>query len=744
MNVQRNLGDPDNLSGLQETEIEPHNDAVFDLTDLLRVIRVRQKIILGTALAVVAVTALVLFRLTPLYSAKSLVMLDQRQNKVEDINAVLSGLPTDPTSIENQVQILRSRNLLSRVIDKQHLMQDPEFGPGKPNLLAGAVYFLNPLHWFPNSVTTKTDAEKLRDERNAMIDHLLGGETVAAQGRSSAILITFASEDANKAAAISNAIADAYVEDQLEAKFEATQKATVWLADRIQELSVQVQTAEAAVQEYKAENGLTETVNGTSLVNQQMSDLNGQLITQRSDLAEKEARYARVLQLQRTGHAEDVTQAVESPLITQLRGQETDLLRQEADLTSKYGPRHPKMLDLESQKRNLQAKIAEEVQRVVQTVGNDVAIARARVGSLQASLSKLTGESTVDSKARVKLTELQARASSSRQLYEAFLGRFKEAQGQQGIQAPDARIISRAEVPGAPSFPNKSLSLGIAIPGGFLLGFLFAMLAERLDAGFRTVHQIERLLGVPVLSTLPEILSLEKTEGQAADRVVDKPMSSFAEAVRGLQMGLVLSNVDKRPKVVLVTSSVPSEGKTTVAISLARLAAAGRLKALVIDADLRRPSVAETVRLTTTTNGLVQALTGDVPLEQCLVKDPKSTATILPAYRVAGSPPDILGSIAMERIIEGLKSHYDLIILDSAPLLPVNDTKVLARLADAVLFVVRWEKTPRDAVIEAARALADIHAPVAGVVLARADAKRYRYYSYGYQDYYAYDKYYSN
>ena len=744
MNVQRILGDSDNRHALHETDIEPHNETVFDLTDLLRIVRVRKKIILGTALAVVALTALVLFRLTPLYSAKSLVMLDQRQNKVEDVSAVLSGLPTDPTSIENQVQILRSRSLLSRVIDKQHLMDDSEFGPGEPGLLTAAIYFLNPLHWLPSPVTTKTNAQKLLDQRNAAIDRLLGHETVAAQGRSSAILITFDAADPNKAAAICNAIADAYVEDQLNAKFDATQKATVWLADRIQELSTQVQTAEAAVQEYKATNGLTETVNGTSLVDQQMAELNGQLVTARSDLAEKEARYARVLQLQRTGHAEDVTQAVESPLISTLRGQETDLLRQEADLTSKYGPRHPKMLDLESQKRNLQAKIAEEVGRVVQTVGNDAAIARARVGSLQDSLNKLTGESTVDNKARVKLKELEARASSNRQLYEAFLGRFKAAQGQEGIQTPDARIISKAELPHTPSFPNKSLSFGVAIPGGLLLGFLFAMLAERLDAGFRTVHQIERLLGVPVLSTLPEIPGLEKTGGQAADRIVDKPMSSFSEAVRGLQMGLVLSNVDQRPRVVLVTSSVPSEGKTTVAISLARLGAQQRQRTLVIDADLRRPTVAETLGLNGSEGGLIQLLTGEATLDQVLVKDPRSSAMVLPAFKTAGSPPDILGSIAMERFIEGLKSHFDLIVIDSAPLLPVNDTKVIARLADAILFVVRWEKTPRDAVIEAARSLADIHASVAGVALTRADAERYRYYSYGYQSYYTYDKYYTD
>jgi len=661
------------------------------------------------------------------------------------VNAVLSGLPTDPTSIENQVQILRSRSLMSRVVDKLHLMDDQEYGPGKPGLLGVAVYFLNPLHWLPQPISTKTDIEKVQELRNATIDRLLGGETVAAQGRSSSILITFNSVDPNKAAIIANAIADAYVEDQLVAKFEASQKATQWLADRIQELSTQVQTAEAAVQEYKAENGLTETETGTSLVDQQMANLNSQLITVRSDLAEKEARYARVVQLQKTGHADDVTQVVESPLISQLRGQETELLRQEADLTSKYGPRHPKMLDLESQKRNLQAKIAEEVQRVVQTVGNDAAIARARVGSLQASLSHLTGQSTVDSKARVKLKELEAKASSGRQLYEAFLSRFKEAQGQEGIQSPDARVISRSEVPKSPSFPNKALAFGVAVPGGLLLGFLLAMLAERLDAGFRTVHQVERLLGVPVLSTLPEIQGLDKTGGQAADRVVDKPMSSYSEAVRGLQMGLVLSNVDKRPKVVLVTSSVPEEGKTTVAISLARLAAQGRQKVIVVDADLRRPSVAETLGLPTAmTNGLVQVLSGDITLDQAVIADPRSTAMILPAFKAPGSPPDILGSTAMERIIEGLKANYDLVVIDSAPLLPVNDTKVIVHMADAVLFVVRWEKTPRDAVVQGARALADIHASVAGVALTRANAERYRYYSYGYQSYYSYDKYYGD
>ena len=732
----------------EENGISPadaaHSESLFELTDLVRVGRARHRIILGTALIVVALTTIALFRLTPLFTGNALVMLDQRQNKVADVDAILSGLPTDPTSIENQVQILRSRSLMSRVIDKLGLLSDPEFGDAKPSPVAQVLGALDPLVWFGGGVSTKTDQQKAQDQRDWVIDRMLTRLTVASQGRSSAILVSFESDDAQKAQQVTNEIAEAYVEDQLNAKFEATQKVTQWMAGRIGQLARQVQIADAAVQSYRADHNLNEAANGDSIVDQQLGQLNAQLVTAKSDLAEQEAKYSRVVEMSRSGHADAVSQVVDSPLIAQMRGQENELLRQEADLSSKYGPRHPKMLDLESQKRNLIEKIAEEVQRVVQTVGNDVAVARARVSSLQGSLNELEGQSTVQNKDRVKLRELEASATSSRSLYEAFLGRLKETQGQEGIQTPDARIVSRSEAPTNPSFPNKVFAYGVALPGGLLLGFLFAMLAERLDAGFRTTQQVERVLNVPVLSTLPEIPNLSKTKASAADRIIEKPMSSFAEAIRGLQLGLSLSNLDHKPKVILITSSVPDEGKTTVAISLARLAARMGQKVALIDADLRRPSIARSLNLENAQYGLVEALSGAAPIERCFQKDPRSTVNVLATMQKAKSPPDILGSVAMERMVKGLKGAFDLVVIDSAPLLPVNDTKVLSRVADAVLFVVRWEKTPRDAAIVAVRSLADSRATIAGVVLARADVDRYKYYAYGYQDYYAYNKYYSD
>ena len=573
-----------------------HQDSRIHVHDLLRVVRTRWPLIAGTVAIFMALTLIVLFELTPLYTAHAVVMLDQRKNNVADLNAVLSGLPTDPTSIQNQVQILTSRGLAARVVERLRLDQDPEFN----RKLSGWFQFfgaLVPTAWFQNAISTKTTAEEIIDEKDDVIDRFEKRLSISPIGLSTAIDIGFDSIDPEKSSRITNAVADEYVEDQLNAKFEATQKATQWLSTRIQGLAQQVQGAEAAVQQYKAENNIAESADGNSIVDQQMASVSGQLVLAKSDLAEKEANYGRVSSLVRSGRAADVSQVVSSPLIATLRGQETDLGRQEADLLTQYGPRHPKILEMESEKKNLEGKVGEEVQRVVQTVASDVAIAQANVSSLQASLTQLEARSQVQSKASVKLKALESAASSSRGMYEAYLGRLKETQGQEGIQTPDARVISAAELPDSPSFPNKILVLGLALPGSLFLGFMLAYMVEGWDSGFRTSARVEATLGLPVLSTIPEIASSNlNADGTAADFVIDKPMSSFSEAIRGLQLGLSLSNVDAKPSVIVVCSSVPGEGKTTIAISLARQEARNGKKVLLVDGDFRRPTIAKTSR----------------------------------------------------------------------------------------------------------------------------------------------------
>jgi len=722
-----------------EPDPQMAEEARFSLQEMLRVIRLRRRIILGATAVVVAVVTVVVLQITPRYSATAVVMLDQRKHNLEETNAVLSDLPTDTAAVQNQVQILTSLELANKVVTRLKLDQDPEFNPKGGGLRALIAQF-NPLKLLPSDTKTQQEAQGIDPHRSAIVHAILGHLSVSPIGLSTAINVTFESENPEKAAQIANAIANAYVDDQLEAKFEATQKATQWLTQRIGELSQQAQAADTAVQQYKVEHNITTTAEGVSVVDQQIANINQQLVTAKADLAEKEANYERLAALARIGNAANAAPVLSSMVVQNLRTQETVVTNELANMSTKYGPRHPKMLDLQAQKANLDARIADEVQRIVGGAKNDADVARSHVASLEQSLKQAEAQGAGQNQAQVQLSALQSAATSARAMYEAMLGRLNQTQGQQGIQTPDARVISRAERPGGPTFPNKPLAIGLSFPTGIMLGLLLAFLIERLDNGFRTAAEVERYLGVPVLSTIPEVETMAWTK--ATDLVVDKPMSSFAEAIRGLQLGLSVSNVDKPPQVVVVTSSVPSEGKTTLVISLARMAARSGLTTIIIDADLRRRSVAKMLHQKKLKSGLLEVLTDKVQLDKCLIKDSRSNAWVLPCVQTPASPADVLGSEAMHKLVSNLRQVFDLVLIDSAPLLPVNDTKVVSRLADAVLLVVRWQQTPRDAVANTLRSLLDVRARVAGVALARADYERFRYYSYGYQNYSSYTKYY--
>jgi polysaccharide biosynthesis transport protein len=733
MNVQQ----PHAVS--ESGELRPDYDTGRDgltLNEIRRVIRVRWGIIAAATLVVLALATALVVLVTPLYTATAIVMLDQRKNTVEDAAAAISGLGTDPATMQNQVQILTSVELANRVITKLKLDQDPEFSP-----TAGwtAVFqYLNPAKWFPGAISSRAAFARQEVDKAELTQNFLGRVRVDPIGVSTAMDVSFESRDPLKAQQIANAIANAYVEDQLEAKFDATQKATQWLASRIADLSRKAQEADSTVQIYKAAHNITTTASGSSIVDQQTADINSQLVLAKTDLAEKEAAYSGLVSLARSGRAAGSAAAMASPVISALRAQDSDITRQLADLSSKYLPGHPKILDLQAQKANIDSKISEEVQRIVDSARNDVSVSSAHVGSLQGSLHQLESQGVTQNQASVGLTGLQSAAASARAMYEAFLGRLNQTQGQEGIQTPDARVISIAGTPLSPSFPKKGLTLGLAVPAGLILGLMLAFLVERLDTGFRTSQQAEAFLGLPVLSVLPEASGFT----DVGSLVVDKPMSSFAEAMRGVQLGLTLSNIDREPKVVVITSSVPSEGKTSVSIGLARMAARSGKKVLLIDGDLRRPALAKYFGKSGARGSLIEAITGQVPLDQCFMKDSKSEALVLICQKPPASPADILSSAATQQLVQTVSKIFDLVIIDSAPLLPVNDTKIISRLADTVLFVVRWEKTPREAAVNAVRSLAVMHVPVAGLIMTRAE-DRFRYYNYGYQDYRNYNKYYT-
>jgi capsular exopolysaccharide synthesis family protein len=720
----------------------------LDLGEILLLLRTHKLTIFGTAALTLTIVALALAFITPTYSATSYVILDQRANTAMDSNAVVSGLTTDPNSIETQVQVLQSRNLAGKVADTLKLADDPNFNPPADAPPSGLHAWLDPVlnavnSWFPRDSSTPPPAAPPVGPRDAIVNRLLANLTVGAQGRSAAIEIKFQWLDPVMAAAVANAFADGYVADQLAYKNSATQQASQWLSERLEQLSAQTRTSERAVEQYKATSNLTDTANGGSVLQQQVSALSTQLIGAQADLAQQEARYEQMVAMKESGRGADVSQAVASSLISQLRQQETELLRQEAELSSRYGPLHPKMVDLQSQKKNLAGKIDEEVRRVIETVKNDVEVARARVVSLKKNLDDLTARLDAENLARVKLGELSASATSSRAVYDTLLGRFKGIEGRQEIQMPDARVASRAIVPNSPSFPNKLVFFGAALPGGLLLGLLLALASRSLEAGFLTRVQVENYLALPLISAIPEMSWRDRRKIPAAEMVIAKPGSSYAESIRALHIWLNTSKGARPKKIVLVTSSVPSEGKSTVAVSLARIAARAGKRVIVLDADFRCPKIAKAIGAKNQECGILEALNGDKPLEACLRKDKLSEALFLTAAQPISNPSDLIASEQMTSLIGCLAQCCDLLIIDSSPVLPVNDARILGPLADAVVFVLRWRQTPREAAVEAVRALTDIMAPVAGIVLTRTDESQFLTDSYGWQKYREFKKYYT-
>ncbi len=456
----------------------PHRPNRAFSSAISRAWRERRALMRNVALAtVVAATVVVLMLLPTMYTTSASVMLDPRKNNVADLSSVLSQLPTDPASLQNQIQILTSRDLATHVIAKLHLYDDPEFNTAlNHSATANFLAAIDPRNWIRSATTP--DENSARDK---IVDTFLKNVSVSAEGLSTTLTVTFSSRDPAKAASIANMLVDTYIEDQIAANRNVGGKTTAWLVNRTQELAQQLQTQEAAVQRYKADHNLNETADGTSFADQQITAISNQLVLAKADLAEKQATSDRVQALMKAGDTADVSQILASPLIVQLRTQQGALIAQESDLNTKYGPRHPKMVAMETQKKDLQDKISTEVNRLAGSISNDVVVARAQVGSLQGSLAQAEKQAGTQNLVRVNLRALQSNAQSTRTMYEAFVTRLRETQDQDVIQTPDARVISRAPVPSAPSSPKRTLIFIASIPAGLMLGLLAALLAERLS-----------------------------------------------------------------------------------------------------------------------------------------------------------------------------------------------------------------------------------------------------------------------
>ena len=706
-------------------------DTPFTLGDLMRVVRERRRLIRRITIAAVVLTGFVLAFLPTLYSATAVIMLDQRKNNVADVSAVLTNLPTDTASLQNQVQILTSRDLASEVVDTLHLDQDPEFNPqrstspfaGLPSLRT----LINPLKWFAPRPAPGS-AEALAAEREAVIGNVLRQLSVDTVGLSTSLDVGFSAENPDKAARIANAFADAYVAQQVKMKSDAARQATGWLTARVGQLADQVQAAETAVQKYKADHNLNEAADGTSLIDQQLGAINTQLVQARADLAAKEATYNRVKTLIASGRVADVSQVVASPLIVQLRTQEATLLQQEADMATRYGPMHPKMIAVQSQRQDLEAKLKQEVDRIAGTLENDVVVARAQVASLTSSLHGTERDAAGQNLATVKLKALQADAASTRSMYESFVTRLRQTQDQEAIQMSDARVISPAPVPNEPASPKRTLIFAASIPAGFLLGLLAALLAERFgfalpaQGAVRYAPALSQPMPaplpfaparLPVLARIPDADSV-----RAADQAIDWPSSGFALNLNALMQTMAAPARGDRPRVVAVTAMAAEQGKTAIALGLARTAARAGWRVVLVDGDLARAPVAHTLGYRAIPAGVVEAVGGSAPLSRCFLRDPRSPLLLLSSFTPVANSYAVLASPVMARLFAHLRQSTDLVVIDATPLAALNETHALLRLADATVLVANPHRHSEADVLAASQTLAAMQAPSVGIVLA--------------------------
>ncbi|EJL34044.1 capsular exopolysaccharide biosynthesis protein [Caulobacter sp. AP07] len=732
-----------------QTPISPApgvGEMTLDLNVLIATFRRRLRLFAAVALVVFVAVLLFTLQQTPRYTATAQVMLDTRTEQVTDMSAVLSGLPADTQVMDTEVEVLRSRSLANRVVTQLKLDQDPYFNP----YLEQSKGLKSWLPWIKKSVapTPAVDSIEAQRRRERIVDNLLDGLKVHRAGLTYLIAVDYTHPDPAQAAKLANAFADLYLTEQLEAKFDATAKANEWLDTRVVELRDQLQQAEAAVQQYKIANNLL-SAEGATLTEQEISGLNQQLASAKAAQAETDARLniARS-QLARGSNGEDVGESLNSPVVQQLRKQRAEKSAQVADLSGRYGDRHPDLLKAKRELADMDGQIQAEIRRIISNLEAQAQVARQRTGSMAGSVSVSKGTLAGNNRAGIRLAELERKAESVRTLYESLLARFKQTTTSQGIEQPDARVVSQAKIPTSPSYPKPSLNLMVGLVGALGAGLAAVVMAEILMAGLFTEDEVEHRLGLPYLGSVPLLSSA--VDGKLArnvspaDYLLTKPLSGFAESFRKLRAAVLFSKVGEPVKVIAITSSLPGEGKTTTTFSLARTLATAGANVVVVDCDLRQSAISRFLAEPPTV-GLLEVLNGVCTLDQALITD-ASGAKVLPLAKSANTPRDVLGSVAMRRLLAELRQKFDLVLLDTAPLLAIADTRILAPSTDAVVMLARWKKTPVKAITSALSLLQGQGVFVAGVALTQVDLKAQGRYGYGDANYYykSYRKYYAD
>ena len=653
----------------------------------------------------------------PMYTSRATVALESRQEQVVDIESVMTGLSGDQASINTEVEVLRSRQLIGKLVKDLNLLDDPEFNGSlreEPGFSLGAVKkFIRNLIFTPQEQGA-VDPEAVMD---ATISSTLHAISISNIRQSYVFQITAVTTSAKKSAMIANKLAALYILDQLEVKFDATEQATSWLTDRVSDLKTELETAEAKV---KVFNSGTELVSAEALegLNRQLKDLRDRIAETNISVGEARDRLTELAAAQDGGDLNAMNTAANDRTLARV----FDLVNE--------GSSSPEVFDARFEQIVVRAQL-----------DHDRLVSQAQ--ALQTSASELETRIEFQSGDLLELRQLQREAEASRLIYEYFLGRLKETSVQQGIQQADSRILSRAVVPVLPSAPRKSMILALSMMLGLIVGAGLVLMREFLQNTFRTSDELELKTGYTVMGTVPRVPNKDRKE--ILDYVLEKPTSQAAEAIRNLRTSILLSNVDNPPKVIMSTSSLPSEGKTTQSLLLAQNMAALGKRVLLIEGDIRRRVFTQYLDLSETV-GLVSVLAGDATFEEAAQHVPKLGLDVLIGEPSKINAADLYASEKFEAFLTEMRQRYDYVIIDTPPVLVVPDARVVGQFVDAIIYTVKWDYTPRSQVSAGLNMFENVGLKVTGLVLGQVDPKGMKRYGYGNYGGYgtAYKGYYEN
>lgn len=701
-----------------------------ELVDILR--RWRRFILMVTAsgMALAGAGALLL---PPRYTAKAEIIIEPQQVSRVGEPAVPSQAAEDML-IPTQVTTLLSHGHIDRV--RSGLADDPAFRAAEAartargladagwrktvsaawgRLLAGL-----PASWRPAASVASDVPSQEEFERRLKVYQEAGSHVIAA---------SYTSPDPATAAAVANQVAQRYIDDQTEQRRAATRRELAWLNERIPVLRTEVERAEMAVGEYQAAHGFG-AVNLSIANDLQVADLSRQLAIAEADFAARQARLAYIRGLRQQAPGTDkFLEMLNSPALAELHRQDVMLQQSQAELAATVGGSNPKLQQVHNRLQYVQGKLSQEADRAVGNLENEVAIAGLPVRALRSQLSLIN-----DAKADMRLRDLEHDVTSKQQLFGSLVQRREVLRGQQDILRPDARILSYAAPPERPSSPNPLLFLFPAIIASMTGGGMLAVLFERLDRRLRSQRDVKEALGIPCIAMVPQLRRTK--QARPHQHLLAKPLAAYAEAFRSIVATLQLTAPQRAPKVVLVSSSIPGEGKTTLAVSLAAYMASLGRRVLLIDLDFRHSTILRELG-GTTQYGVLDLLDHNLPSGEVIQHLPELRLDYLPVCRRPVDPFALFASQQMSRLLAKLREEYDCVIVDSPPLLAITEARLLAAMVDKVLFVVKWGSTPRHVAQNALSLLRSInvsgrgHDNLAGAVMTQVDLKKHARGRYG-------------